>query len=103
MPFLSILQKSRSNSKYPLGINLANPGYILYMAAHFENAEKMEDIVQIINTCPSGKTLNAETLSVEKGLPKYVIRAVFKLYLKFCKMQYLWSNSTDGCEKSTVV
>ncbi len=76
------------NSKYPLEINLLNHTYILYMAAFFADAKKMDSIIETVDTCPAGKILNAETLSIETDISKYVIRAVFLLYaekkLGFC-------------------
>lgn len=64
----------------PRGINLKNPFYIAYMSAIAENHTKMEDLVSRIDNLPIGKSLEAEDLKKQIGIPKYVIRAIFQLF-----------------------
>ena len=64
----------------PLQINLTDPSFIMYMCASFEDSEKMKTIVDLVDSCKAGKTINAVNLSKSIGLPKYVIRAVFQIF-----------------------
>ena len=64
----------------PLQINLIDPSFILYMCANFEDSQKMKSIVDLVDSCKSGETLNAVELSQSLCLPKYVVRAVFLFY-----------------------
>ena len=67
-------------SRTPRGITLIDPTFIMYMCVLAENQNKMQRIVEIVDTCEIGKWLDGDKLKYEIGLPKYVIRAVFEIY-----------------------
>lgn len=75
-----ILQNYRIGSRIPLGIELSDPTYILYMALQFENQESMQEIFDIADRCQIGESVSAENLAPSLMLPKYVIRAVFEVF-----------------------
>ena len=64
----------------PLQINLTEPSFIMYMCASFEDPEKMKKVVDLVDSCKMGETIDAVELSQNITLPKYVIRAVFQIY-----------------------
>ena len=69
-----------SGRKLPLGINLTEPSYIAYMCAVAENPKRMSDLIEILEGCEIGQTINAEVLTDSVRLAKYVIRAFFQIY-----------------------
>lgn len=75
-----ISKNSVLGSRIPLGINLIDPSYILYMCALAEVDEKMEAIVNIVDSCKVGMWLDGEKIKDEINLPKNVIKAVFQIY-----------------------
>ncbi len=40
----------------------------------------MQELLDIVDRCEIGESINAETLSEPIGLPKYLIRAMFEIY-----------------------
>jgi uncharacterized protein (UPF0335 family) len=75
-----ITQDNVIGSRIPLGLNLVDPTYILYMASQFENQNSMQEIFDIVDRCQIGESVSAEQLSEALGLPKYVIRSVFEVF-----------------------
>jgi len=67
-------------SRIPLGINLIDPSFILYMANMFEDPHKMQELFDIVDRCEIGVSINAKDTGESIGLPKYLIRAVFEIY-----------------------
>ena len=76
--FLSV--ERAAGHRMPIGVNLTEPSYIAYMCALVEDRQKMEGLIELLEKCEAGRTLNAESLSEEIGLAKYVIRAFFQIY-----------------------
>jgi hypothetical protein len=75
-----ISKNSVFGSIIPMGINLIDPSFIMYMCNIAEEAKKMQAIVEIVDRCKVGTWLNGDELKKNIGLPKYVIRAVFEIY-----------------------
>jgi hypothetical protein len=67
-------------SRIPIGINLIDPSFIMYMCNLVEDQNRMQEIVDIVDRCEVGISLNGDELKESVGLPKYVIRAVFEIY-----------------------
>ena len=65
-------------SRIQRGINLIDPSFIMYMCNLAEDQRKMQEIIDIVNRCEVGIWLNGDELKESIGLPKYVIRAVFR-------------------------
>jgi hypothetical protein len=84
---LAVLEKERFISKnvvlgsrIPLGINIIDASYIMYLCSLEEDSQKMQEIIEIIDRCEVGLWLNELDLKNSIGLPKYVIRAIFEIY-----------------------
>lgn len=75
-----ISKNSVLGSRIPVGINLIDPSFIMYMCNLAEDQHKMQEIVDIVDRCEVGIWLNGDELKESVGLPKYVIRAVFEIY-----------------------
>ncbi len=82
--------------KVPLGIRVTDPSYMLYMCALFEDKTKMENLIDQVDSCRPDKWLDGEFIKDEMGLPKSVVRAVFKIYE--AKGYGLLSNTIGTCE-----
>lgn len=67
-------------SRIPVGINLIDPSFIMYMCNLAEDQSKMQEIVDIVDRCEVGLWLNGDELKESIGLPRCVIRAVFEIY-----------------------
>lgn len=84
---LAVLEKERFISKngvygsrIPLGINIIDASYIMYMCSLEEASTKMQEIIGIVDRCEVGLWLNGHDLKDSIGVPKYVIRAIFEIY-----------------------
>jgi len=66
--------------KFPCGIRVTSPAYILYMAAMFAPEKSMSKLIDIVDKCESGKWINGDSVSSELDLPSPVVRSVFKIY-----------------------
>jgi hypothetical protein len=75
-----IKREMAAGHKQPLCINLVNPFFIVYMSAFSEFKDTMSELNDLVDKCPKGKILDAEIISKEKGIPKYIVRAVFLIY-----------------------
>lgn len=67
-------------SRIPLGINLIDPSFILYMCNLAEDPHKMQEITDIVDRCELGLWLDGAQLKDSIGLPVTVIRSVFEVY-----------------------
>lgn len=75
-----ISKNSVFGSRIPLGINIIDASYIMYMCNLKEDPKKMQEIIDIVDRCEVGLWLHGDDLKDSIGLPKYVIRAVFEIY-----------------------
>lgn len=84
---LAVLEKKKYISKnsvlfstIPLGINIVDASYIMYMCSLEENSKKMQEIIDIVDRCEVGLRLHGDELKDSVGLPRCVIRAIFEIY-----------------------
>lgn len=75
-----ISKNNVQGTRIPLGINLIDPTFILYMCAIAGDSKTMERLVNIVDECPVGQSLKGNVLKEKLGIPLYVIRAVFEVY-----------------------
>lgn len=75
-----ISKKEALGKTIPLGINLIDPSYIMYMCNLAEDHQKMLEITGIVDRCEVGLWLDGDQLSESIKLPKSVIRAIFEIY-----------------------
>ncbi|AEG13649.1 hypothetical protein Sbal175_4440 (plasmid) [Shewanella baltica BA175] len=75
-----ISQNNVMGSIIPIGINLIDPSFILYMCVITGDSKAMDNLVKIVDECPVGQWLNGRTLKEDLTIPIYVIRAVFEVY-----------------------
>lgn len=66
--------------KYNAGLRVPDPAYILYLCAMYEDADKMDRLVELVDGCRRGQGLHAQEVMAETGLPNAVVAAVFKTY-----------------------
>lgn len=64
----------------PLGINLTEPSYIVYLCTKHEDQGTFCELVNTLEACGNGQTLDAVLLSESLGVAKYAIRAFFQIY-----------------------
>ena len=95
-----ISKNNAAGSRIPLGINLIDPSFIMYMCYRAEDTRKMQEILEIVDSCESGIWLNGEELKETLGLPKYVIRAVFQIYAS--KGYGLLSKTIGSCKYQAI-
>ncbi len=65
---------------YAAGIRLSDPAFILYMCSLYEDADKMNRLVEMLDGCTRGQNIRAQDLMGRTGLPKAVVTAVFKTF-----------------------
>lgn len=75
-----ISKNSVLGSRIPLGINLIDASFIMYMCNLAEDPHKMQEIIDIVDRCEVGLWMDGHELKDSVGLPEYVIRAVFEIY-----------------------
>lgn len=68
------------NRKFPCGIYLADPSYIMYLCALCESDACMADLIERVDGCPVGQWLDGDELKRETGLPLQVVSACFSIY-----------------------
>jgi hypothetical protein len=73
--------KSAITKKYPLGIKLVDPSYIMYLCSlDKDNNSKMEMLISTVDNVQIGEWLNGNNLHISIGLPIPVIQAVFSIF-----------------------
>jgi hypothetical protein len=75
-----IEQHNQAGTIYPFAITVIDETYIAYLCARFENKEKMDKLVSIVDSCKVGKWLNGKEIAAKIELPIFVVQAVFKIY-----------------------
>lgn len=65
---------------YAAGLRVTDPAFILYMCSLYEDSDKLDRLVEIVNGCTRGQSLRAQEVMNETGLPNAVVAAVFKTY-----------------------
>lgn len=67
-------------SRTPIGINLINSFFILYMCAVAGDSKAMGQLIEIVDKCPVGQWLNGKKIKEDLNIPIFVTRAVFEIY-----------------------
>lgn len=67
-------------NNFALGIRLIDPSFIMYMCALEEDGEKMQALLQVIESCKIGEWLDGNVIKNTIDLPLPVIQAVFDIY-----------------------
>jgi len=67
-------------SSYPIGIQLIDPTFIMYLCALDENNNKMELLVNAVDNGKPGGSLNGKDLQKSIQVPLPVINAIFSIY-----------------------
>jgi hypothetical protein len=68
------------SQRYAGGFWISNPQYILYMAALFEDPDKMDFLVKYVDQAQRRTWLKGADIAQELGLPVPVVKAVFDVY-----------------------
>ena len=63
---------------FAAGISLADPSYIMYLCAIDKDEEKMDFLVNAVDSCEIGQWLDGSKMNID--LPTPVIKAVFDIY-----------------------
>ncbi|GAA6169399.1 hypothetical protein [Sessilibacter corallicola] len=65
----------------PLGINLTDPTFIIYLASIYEQKKAMlETLYEMVDGCEVGLPLSADSLSHDLELPKVLVCSLFQVY-----------------------
>jgi hypothetical protein len=64
----------------PIGIQLVDPSYIMYLCALTEDEEKMARLVARVEGCKIGEWLDGHQIAEELQLPVPVVSACFNIY-----------------------
>ncbi|HYW35878.1 MAG TPA: hypothetical protein VE868_10760 [Balneolaceae bacterium] len=89
-----IKQKKTLGQRYPSGIYVADPFFIMYLCSIAEDEKKMDSLIELVENCEFGKWLDGKKIQLDLPLP--VIRAVFKIYES--KGYGICSNETGTCK-----
>lgn len=65
-------------NKYPSGIQVSDPTYIMYLCRIAEDDEKMQSLNQLMKDCKMGEWIDGKKIDID--VPEPVIRAVFEIY-----------------------
>lgn len=83
-------------AKVPLQINFEDPTFVLYCAMRIENDNTMSNLIEIVDKCIEGQSLNGYEISKKTGLPVFLLKSVFVV---FESKNYGYSPKTLGsCE-----
>ena len=72
--------KGVAGSRIPHGLKIVDPSYIMYMCFLAEDTKKIQKIMDMVEQCKYGESLNGDNLKIKFDLPVNVIRAVFEIY-----------------------
>ena len=65
---------------FALGFRVVDPSYIMYMCALTEESQKMEALINKVDSCEVGKWINGVEIHESLGIPLPVVQAVFEIY-----------------------
>jgi len=66
--------------RHPLSIRVSDATYIMYLCELFEDSEKMEKLVKIVDDCKIGEWLDGKIIAKNLELPIPVAAAVFDIF-----------------------
>ncbi|MCB1584062.1 MAG: hypothetical protein KDI92_13435 [Xanthomonadales bacterium] len=64
----------------PERVNLSDSTFLLYLCDKYEQKHKMDELVDIVDSCESGIWLDGELLRDSLKLPLVVVDAVFNVF-----------------------
>ena len=64
----------------PIGIDLVDPTFVMYMCRLFEDQAKMDLVFKRLDGCAIGEWINGIKLAEETGLPRPVVAACFDIF-----------------------
>lgn len=70
----------RLGSCVPCGVILSNPTFIMYLCALHEDQQKMDLLVNRLEECIQGISLNGKEIAQELEVPIPVVGAIFEIY-----------------------
>jgi hypothetical protein len=65
--------------RFAAGIDFRNPHFVTYLAALFEDTDKMDALMERLEACPSGAWLKGAEIAEQLALPLRTVWAVFDL------------------------
>lgn len=66
--------------KFAVGLRVVDPSYIMYMCALTEESQKMEALINNVDSCEVGKWINGVEIHKSLEIPLPVVQAVFEIY-----------------------
>ncbi len=72
--------KHRLGRHLPIGIEVVDPSYVMYLCALAEDGEKMARLVDRVEGCKVGEWLDGHQISEKLQLPLPVVKACFHIY-----------------------
>ncbi|WP_146161632.1 hypothetical protein [Pseudothauera lacus] len=66
--------------QFAAGLRVVDPSYIMYMCALTEEAQKMEALINKVDSCWVGKWINGVEIHESLNIPLPVAQAVFEIY-----------------------
>ena len=66
--------------QFAIGLIVVDPSYIMYMCALAEESQKMEALINTVDSCEVGKWINGVEIHESLEIPLPVVQAVFKIY-----------------------
>jgi hypothetical protein len=70
----------RLGRQLPIGIDVVDPSYLMYLCALFEVPDKMEKMIKIVDECKVGEWLDGRAVHNDLQLPLPVVKACFDIY-----------------------
>ena len=78
-------------SRFTGGLRVISPDFMLYMCSHYEDDNSMAGLIELVDNCERGKSINVQEAMAEMRLPHAVVMAVFQLFeakgLGFCSKE----------------
>ncbi|MDA3838446.1 MAG: hypothetical protein PF574_05640 [Candidatus Delongbacteria bacterium] len=88
--------REKAYDRFAMGISFNEPSYIMYMCNLEEDAEKMKILLNTVDGCEKGTTLNGFKIQQDIGLPLPVINAMFMIFK--AKGYGLQSGEFNSCD-----
>lgn len=67
--------------RYACGISIPNTEYLLYLASHFEDATKMKQLLDAVESLSDGKSTRTNELAENHCIPCLVVNAVLQSFV----------------------
>lgn len=66
--------------QFAVGLRVIDPSYVMYMCALAVESQKMETLINEVDSCEVGKWINGFEIHESLGIPLPVVQAVFEIY-----------------------